>query len=60
MKPKEKARFLYMKFCNYNSENPKEIALHICDELIEFFWKTHKNEFEFRYWQQVKQEIQVL
>ena len=35
----------------------KQCALIAVDEIIEILWHTHKNEIEYRYWQEVKQEI---
>lgn len=35
----------------------KQCALIAVDEIIEILWHNHKNEIEYRYWQEVKQEI---
>jgi hypothetical protein len=38
----------------------KQCALICADEIIEILWHTCKNENEYRYWIEVKQEIQKL
>jgi hypothetical protein len=67
MTPKDKAEDLIVSFFRIQDEQQettwvqaKQCALIAVDEMIEAFWKTHKNEEEFRYWQEVKQEIQAL
>lgn len=65
MTPKDKAQELVDKYdetLTYleSKATAKKCALIAVDEMIEAFWKTHKNEEEFRYWQVVKQEIQAL
>lgn len=37
-----------------------QCALNCVDEIIIAFWHTHKNEEEYRYWQEVKEEIEKL
>lgn len=64
MKAKDKAEELFNKMDmviytdqdNWKSQC-KECALIGVDEIIEILWHTHKNEIEYRYWQEVKQEI---
>jgi hypothetical protein len=73
MTPKEKAEELvidkygsnYPIICKMSSRNmyrseAKQCALIAVDEIINLLWYTHKNETEYRYWQEVKQEIQAL
>lgn len=71
MTPKEKAEELYSKFNPHvlqrdffgddvEKAKSKQCALIAVDEMIEAFWYTHKNESEYRYWIEVKQEIEVL
>jgi hypothetical protein len=40
--------------------NSKKCALIAVDEIIDLLWHTHKNETEYRYWQEVKEEIEKL
>jgi hypothetical protein len=37
--------------------NAKQCALIAVDEILKLLWLTHKNEAEYRYWQEVKNEI---
>lgn len=65
MTPKEKAIELvnqYDETLTYleSKSKAKECALIAVDEIIKVLWHTHKNEIEFRYWQEVKQEIEKL
>lgn len=76
IEPKEKAKELVLKFsplvttwyCYWDTprneddvrEDAKQCALIEVDEMIKAFWGTHKNETEYRYWQQVKTEIENL
>ena len=64
MTPKEKAGELYFKYHNLwingNSIIAKVCASIAVDEIIEILWHTHKNEIEYRYFQEVKQEIEKL
>lgn len=70
MTPKEKAEELVDKFENYSFmdidqktssfSTAKQCAIIAVDEIIKVLWHTHKNEIEFRYWQEVKQEIKLL
>ena len=66
MTPKEKAEELLNKIENplqgvtLFKELRKSLALIAVDEIIKVLWHTHKNEIEFRYWQEVKQEIKLL
>jgi hypothetical protein len=41
-------------------EMTKQCALIAVDEILDVLWHTHKNETEFRYYQQVKTEIEKL
>lgn len=36
----------------------KECALIAVDEILAILWHAHKNESEYRYWQQVKSELE--
>jgi hypothetical protein len=38
----------------------KQCALIAVDEIIDLLWHTHKNETEYRYWQEVEKEIEKL
>jgi hypothetical protein len=38
----------------------KQCALIAVEEIIDLLWHTHENETEYRYWQEVKQEIEKL
>jgi hypothetical protein len=63
--PKEKALELYSKYCNFASfwmdqNDAKQCALIAVDEIIDLLWHTHGNETEYRYWLEVKQEIEKL
>ena len=62
--PKEKAKELVdkMKLCLFSDGDydAKQCALIAVDEIIEILWHTHKNEIEYRYFQEVKQEIELL
>jgi hypothetical protein len=70
MTPKEKAEELVDKFypraTSYASdrknqiENAKECALIAVDEILNVLWHTHKNEEVWRYYLEVKQEIEKL
>lgn len=63
MEAKDKAEELFnkMDMVIYTDQDwksqCKECALIAVDEIIEILWHTHKNEIEYRYWQEVKQEI---
>ena len=65
MEAKDKAIELFEKMYNKiqpdelgkDQESAKQCALIAVDEIIEILWHTHKNEIEYRYWQEVKQEI---
>lgn len=39
-------------------ENAKQCALICVDEMLHVSWFTHKNKIEYRYWQNVKTEIE--
>jgi hypothetical protein len=70
MTPKEKANELVNKFIPPTrvkdiEENwvddlyyAKQCALMAIDEVLNLLWHTHKNEIEYRYWNEVKQEIE--
>ena len=49
MNQNKKAEELIEKFGN--------LAVDVVDEILELLWKTHKNETEYRLWQQVKELI---
>lgn len=55
MNYKEKAEELVGMF-----DGNKQCALICVDEMLKLLWHTHKNETEYRDYQQVKQEIQKL
>jgi hypothetical protein len=67
---KEKAILLVSKYYNLESEgdkggwmtfnDAKQCALIAVDEIIEILWHTHKNEIEYRYYKEIKQEIEKL
>jgi hypothetical protein len=38
----------------------KQCAIIAVNEIIKTMWHTHKNEIEYRYWQEVEQEILAL
>ena len=40
-----------------NLYEAKQCALITVNKIIEILWHTYKNENEYRYWQEVKQEI---
>jgi hypothetical protein len=44
----------------YWHELAKRSALICVDEIIEILWHTCKNENEYRYWLEVKEEIEKL
>jgi hypothetical protein len=51
-----------MPFCEspctmLNLSEAKQCALITVNKIIEILWHTYKNENEYRYWQEVKQEI---
>ncbi len=74
MGKKEKAKELIEKFYNkqievlnkhlttplneIELEIAKESALICVDEMLHVSWFTHKNKIEYRYWQNVKTEIE--
>jgi hypothetical protein len=69
MTAKDKAKELFNKM--YNTDDPmgnypmcfdtaKQCALIAVDEILYLLWHTHKNETEYRYYQEVKQEIEKL
>jgi hypothetical protein len=38
----------------------KQCALIAVNEIIDLLWHTYKNETEYRYWTEVKKEIELL
>jgi len=69
MTPKEKARELIHKFAKPIDaihkypmcyETSKQCALIAVDEIMKVLRFTHKNESEYRYWKEVKQEMEKL
>ena len=63
MTPKEKANQLYNKMVvDFDIDNwqTKQCAINAVDEIIELLWHTYKNEDEYRYWNQVKIELEKL
>ena len=68
MESKIKARNLIEKFnlivldtaLGGSNTRVKKCALICVDEIIEILWHTCKNENEYRYWLEVKKEIEKL
>jgi len=66
MTPKEKAKELVdnfefpMEYIYLPKGISKQCALIAVDEVLNLLWHTHKNEIEYRYWNEVKQEIEKL
>jgi hypothetical protein len=67
MTQKEKANELVDKFDNFdvlgedhNGFTAQQCAMIAVDEIIEVLWKTNQNETEYRYWLDVKKEIENL
>jgi len=66
MTAKDKAKELVGKFYvniplrDCDNRRPHKLALIAVDEIINLLWHTHKNETEYRYWQEVKSEIEKL
>ena len=66
MTAEEKAKELIGKFYvniplrDCDNRRPHKLALIAVDEIINLLWHTHKNETEYRYWQEVKSEIEKL
>jgi hypothetical protein len=68
--PQEKAKELVSKYYNLESEgdkggwmtlnDAKQCALIAVNEIIDLLWHTYKNETEYRYWTEVKKEIELL
>jgi hypothetical protein len=63
MSPKEKADYLIRLMTvdmNIDFWQTKQCAINAVDEIIELLWHTYKNEDEYRYWNQVKIELEKL
>ena len=65
MTPKEKAEQLlsimyYTDIEIMSKHCAKQCALLSADEILKVLWHTFKNEIEYTYWQEVKQEIDKL
>jgi hypothetical protein len=60
MTPKEKAEELIAKYYKFDVIRAKDYAIIGVDEIIEVLWKTNLNETEYRYWLDVKKEIENL
>ena len=66
MSEKEKAIELvekYLELLHYSNNiyNRAKIMALICvDEILNLLWHTHKNEKEYRYYEQVKEQIKLL
>jgi hypothetical protein len=67
MTPQEKAKELVDKM--YDMRSPeygiteyeaKQCALIAVDEIKSYLWNTHNNQIDYRYWVEVKQEIENL
>lgn len=63
-KHKEKALELFESYYMYVDKpyetNAKQCAIITVDEILRLLWHTHQNEKEYRYWQEVKSEIEKL
>ena len=66
MTPKEKAKQLvdyYMPFCSNNYNDAKQCALIAVNEILDNFPNEFWDEYlidNFKYWGEVKKEIEVL
>ena len=63
MSPKEKADYLIRLMTvdmNIDFWQTKQCAINAVDEIIELMWHTYKNEDEYKYWNQVKIELEKL
>ena len=63
MTPKQKAKELILKFAFKGAQHEgeaKKFALIAVDEILHILWHTHKNESEYRFWQEVKHEIEKI
>ena len=62
MTPKQKAEHIINECAFYTNSlyNARQCALIVANQMIEFFWKTHRNEPEFRYWKDVEFEIKMM
>ena len=72
MTPKEKAKelftnylILFPEFYNdkeygYNDNKAKQCTLIAVNEILKVLCTPHKDESEYMYWQEVKQEIELL
>jgi hypothetical protein len=69
MIPKQKAKELMFLFSNkiqkydtilYQKKLSKKCALIAVDEILNVLWHTHKNEDTWKYYLEVKQEIEKL
>ena len=64
MTPKEKAGELYFKYHNLwingNSIMAKQCALIAVDEILSVVYIYNDTQVEYQYWQEVKQEIELL
>ena len=69
MTPKEKAEELIINFFRIQDDvinhettwhEAKQCALVAVDEIIKVLWHTHNNEIEYKFWKEVKQEIEKL
>jgi hypothetical protein len=68
MEAKEKAEKLVLMFLRIENNTPEWFNTHIAkqcaiiavDEIMKILWHTHNNESEYRYWEQVKTEINNL
>lgn len=63
MSSKEKADYLIKLMTvdmNIDFWQTKQCAINAVDEIIELMWHTYKNEDEYRYWNQVKIELEKL
>jgi hypothetical protein len=60
MTPKEKAEELIKRFYSIDAIEYKQCALIAVDNILHILWHTHKNESDYRFWQDVKKEIELL
>lgn len=59
---KEKAKELFNKFCSTRmyDDQAKQCTLIVVNEILNVLWHTHKNEEVWRYYLEVKTEIEKL
>ena len=60
MTPTKKAKELIRNFYSVGATECKQCALIAVDEILKVLCTPDKNEYEYMYWQEVKQEIEKL